>query len=84
MDENKIREFQDRLDQLKSEKIRVEEKINLLERERDNIMKEMKDLRVTPKNVEKAIKEKEDRIERGKEKISKALDGLEKEIVSRT
>ena len=84
MNESKIREYQDRLERLKTEKIRIEEKIKHTTKERDSILTEIKELGVTTKNIEKTIKDLEGRIEKGEEKLTKVLNNLEQEIEGNT
>ena len=84
MSEHEIREFQNRLEDLKAEKIRIEEKIKLTEKEKAGIEAEMKKHGVTPENVSTAIKDLEVRIEKGEGKLSKALTKVEEKVYSST
>lgn len=70
---NRLEALKDSLDKAKLNKVKYEERLNILLNDRDNIIKEIKALGIEPENLEAEIKNLENKIA---SEITKAEDLL--------
>ncbi len=59
---NRLEALKDSLDKAKLNKVKYEERLNILLNDRDNIIKEIKALGIEPENLEAEIKNLENKI----------------------
>lgn len=59
---NRLEALKDSLDKAKLNKVKYEERLNILLNDRENIIKEIKDLGIEPENLEAEIKNLENKI----------------------
>lgn len=60
---NRLEALKDSLDKAKLNKVKYEERLNILLNDRDNIIKEIKALGIEPENLEAEIKNLENKID---------------------
>jgi len=73
MSEEKLRQLEQRVNNLKAEKIRAEEQLKHLRQKKDEILVELKELGVDPRNLPTAIRTLE-------AEIATELETIEKQI----
>ncbi|GAE89209.1 hypothetical protein [Acetivibrio straminisolvens] len=78
--EKKLNQIKDNLDKAKSLRIRAEAKLEQLNRQKEEILSELKELGVEPENLDSEIAKLKDEIE---SLISKAESLLPEELVTR-
>lgn len=74
---NRLEALKDSLDKAKLNKVKYEERLNILLNDRENIIKEIKTLGIEPENLEAEIKNLENKIATDITKAEELLKGNE-------